>query len=428
MGCNQPVNNVLGIVSDYLARYAESPQIFESVPDSIRSLSDAMHKVESSPLYDPRRNPTGFAEKLMHAIDWRECKSPYIYYHGYLELFMDMKRRAIPYPEILFRAHMHGELVPRFIDEFTEDYCDTFGSDLHLFEEWNSECEIGVTIYDPEQSLGTIRDLSKEISQHLRKTQINKGRTPTDSNYFFSSFMSLSGNFRWTLHKSFQKHRVATDSQQSGLAIFDISRLHEIGVRVWRVSDLLLFLDSKPRFCGTIIDNTSRSWARNADEYLCPDFIPKEALVNFVPCKQLIGDIQAPLEMFLRTSFRESKSLAVFNSFGQRLLSVDEYLRRVSHFLEDLLDHVYPQIDSGFFVGYLIDQLADYSQWGYCLTADSQKLRQMLRRLVHRKYAFGLQSWQWDQHYNSDWRDTCKNLAKLHIEISEGTEVEEYQS
>lgn len=85
MGCNQPVNNVLGIVSDYLARYAESPQILESVPDSIRSLSNAMHKVEPSPPYDPHRNPTDFAEKLMHAIDWQECRFLYIYYHGYCD-------------------------------------------------------------------------------------------------------------------------------------------------------------------------------------------------------------------------------------------------------------------------------------------------------------------------------------------------------
>jgi hypothetical protein len=342
-------------------------------------------------------------------------------------MFMELRRRENPYPKFLLRAQMHGELFPRFIDDFTQDYCDTFGSDLHLFEEWHSDSEIRVSIYDVQEMLETIQNLSEEVSKHLRKTQINKGRKPTDTSYFFSPFVSLSANFRWALHRAFQKHRNATDSQQSGLAIFDTSKLLEINVQLWRVSDLLDFLDSKPRFKGTTISPLSRSWAGNADEYLCSSFIPKEALVTFVPCSQIMDPQGGSQEIFLQPSFRESTNLAVFKSSGQKPLSTDEYLLRVSRFLEDLLDHVSPSTNGDSFVEYLVDRLADYSQWGYDLTTDLRSLTRALRRLVNEEYAYGLESWLWDQSRDSRLSDCCRKLSEVYFERAERINMEESQ-
>jgi hypothetical protein len=322
---------------------------------------------------------------------------------------------------------MHGELFPWFIDNFTEDYCDTFGADLHLYEEWHSHTEFRVPTCDPQQLLGTIRNLSGELSNHLQKTQINKGRKHTDKMYFFSPFSSLSGDFRWALHKAFQKHRNATESQQSGLAIFDTLKLLKMNVQLWRVSDLLDFLDSKPRFNGTVIGNLSRSWASNAEEYLCSSFIPKEALVTFVPCSQITDTRERLQKIFLQPSFRESTSLAVFKSSRQNPLSTDEYLLRVSHFLEDLLDHVLPPTDGDSLVEYLVDQLADYSQWGYDMTTDQRRLTQALRRLVAQQYAYGLESWVWDQNCNAHMRACCWDLSEAYFERAERINVEESQ-
>ncbi|KAE8130757.1 hypothetical protein BDV38DRAFT_48213 [Aspergillus pseudotamarii] len=412
MACNQPATHILRAVSDYLYEYSESPQHLGEISDSIMSLSDAIYKVKASYVHNPH-SPAEFAEKLMHSIDWRE-----------LESFMDMKQRQKPYPKILFRAHMHGELFPRFIDDFTENYCDTFGSDLHLYQEWEEFCELRVSVYDLEDELPTIQDLSGEISQHLQKTQINKGRTPLDTNYYISPFLSLSADFRWTLHRSFEKHQIATDSQQSGLAIFDTSKMHEIKVRVWRVSDLLLFLDSKPRFKGSIISELSRKWAHNADEYLCLDFIPKEALLNFVPCNQMVNTEQEPYKMFLRPFFRESKNLAHFKTFGMEKLSVDDYHHLLSSFLESLLDHVSPSINGEPLVDHLIDQLADYRQWGYDLATNRLSLRQKLGRLVNREYAFGLESWVWDPNCARPWKEICWNFSEIYHERAESMIVE----
>jgi hypothetical protein len=89
-------------------------------------------------------------------------------------------------------------------------------------------------------------------------------------------------------------------------------------------------------------------------------------------------------------------NLAVFKSSGQKLLSTDEYLLCVSHFLEDLLDHVSPSTNGDSFVEYLVDRLADYSQWGYDLSTDLRSLTRVLRRLVNEEYAYGLESWLWD--------------------------------
>ena len=47
------------------------------------------------------------------------------------------------------------------------------------------------------------------------------------------------------------------------------------------------FFDSNPKFRSSQIDSFARTWAENADEYLCWDLVPKEALINFVPFDEL---------------------------------------------------------------------------------------------------------------------------------------------
>ncbi|KAE8376989.1 hypothetical protein BDV26DRAFT_305154 [Aspergillus bertholletiae] len=356
MAHNQPATNILRVVSDYLYQCSESPQYLEAVSDSIKSLSDAIYKVKASSMHT-LHSPAEFTEKLMHTIDWRECRPVHI---DYRDIMTNWRQ-----------THMHGELFPRFIDDFTEEYCDSFGSDLHLYEEWQEPGEFRVSLYDPQDELPTIQDLSGEISQHLQKTQINKGRTPLDKNYHFSPFLSLSADFRWT-----------------GLAIFDTSKMHEIKVRVWRVSDLLLFLDSKPRFEGSIISELSRNG-------------------------------RAPHKMFLRRSFRESKSLAHFKTFTIEELSANDYYNLLSDFLEGLLDHVSPLINGEPLVDLLIDQLADYRQWGYSLTTDRLSLRRKLGWLVNTEYAFGLESWIWDSNCERHWKETCWNLSEFYDERAE---------
>lgn len=124
---------------------------------------------------------------------------------------------------------MHGELFPRFIDYTTNEYCDTFASDEHLWAESDSENEICVFMSVMEERFPTIADFTREVANHLIKTHVNKVRKADDS--YFSPFLSLSGDLRWTLHKSFQKHRMSRNKQEqkSGLAIFDTTKLFQAG-------------------------------------------------------------------------------------------------------------------------------------------------------------------------------------------------------
>lgn len=95
------------------------------------------------------------------------------------------------------------------------------------------------------------------------------------------------------------------------MAIFETVIFMECGAQVFRVSDLLLFLDEEPRFSGFAIIALARGWARNANDCTCRDMIPNQALVNIISCDTMTGGL-APKRMFLRPEFREGQSLGLF--------------------------------------------------------------------------------------------------------------------
>jgi len=274
---------------------------------------------------------------------------------------------------------MHGELFPRFIDDMTEEYCDTFASDEHLRDEWESQSESWPSLPAMENRFG-IEDFAKEVANHLVKTQVNKGRKSDGSDYHFSPFLSFSGDLRWTLHNSFRKHLMSRNKQEqiSGLAIFDTTKLFEAGAQLFRVSDLLLFLDSNKRFGGSAIDERARYWAANADEYLCWDVAPKAALVAFIPCDEMTDTPEAPDKSFLRLEFRTFRNLASFRNEARKSLSIDDYIRRVLLFSLVILGCASPNIDEDRLIDHLIENLDDPLPWGYALDADKIVIRERL--------------------------------------------------
>jgi hypothetical protein len=74
-------------------------------------------------------------------------------------------------------------------------------------------------------------------------------------------------------------------------------------VQVWRVKDLLEFCNGNPKFQSSKIDSFARTWAANADEYLCGDLVPKEALINFVLFKSLAQRDDEPEDSFSDQTF-----------------------------------------------------------------------------------------------------------------------------
>jgi hypothetical protein len=273
----------------------------------------------------------------------------------------------------------------------TERYCDSFGSDDHIFQEWESESELSEPIMAMEERLSTVAELVDEVGNHLLKTQINRGKTTRHESYYFSPFVSLSGDMKWTLHTSFRKYRNQKNEQESGLAIFDTKILLERGTQILRVSDLLSFLDKEPRFGSSAINELARYWARNADEYLCWGMIPKAALVKFVSCQTMTDGI-APENMFLRSEFRKAKTLANFKNETRIPLAIDAYTQRISLFLCDIMDEVSPNTNGDHLIEYLVANLADPFPWGYRVDGDTSLLRRKLLAVVMAEYACGIGS------------------------------------
>ncbi|UKZ83887.1 hypothetical protein TrVFT333_011702 [Trichoderma virens FT-333] len=201
--------------------------------------------------------------------------------------FMGEKAKNSEYPKYLFRAHNHGHPFPRFLDDGTGQYSDSFGSDLHLWVEYDAQSPICVPIGDLTEFY-TVEDFFSELRFHLEKTQINGQEERAGEKPTLSSIVSLSGDFQWTAQRICSVGRRATKDQRPGLAVFETSLIDPSMVRVWRVMDMLLFLDTTMLLKRSVnIPLNLRRWAGNADEYVCWSFVPREALITFIPLPKL---------------------------------------------------------------------------------------------------------------------------------------------
>ncbi|KAJ6020209.1 hypothetical protein N7499_003509 [Penicillium canescens] len=280
-------------------------------------------------------------------------------------------------------------------------------------EEWQGESEIIAPIMGMEESLSTMAGLAEEVGRHLLKTQINRGKTTMDGSYYLSRFASLSGDMRWTLHTSFRKHSRQSAGQESGMAIFDTAILMECGAQVFRVSDLLLFLGKQPRYGGSAITELAKVWATNADEYICWDVIPKQALVNFISCDTMTDGL-APERMFLRSEFRETQSLALFKQKDRVLLSPDDYVCRISLFLCDIMREISPTTKGVHLIEHLFATLHDPYPWGYHVAGDKNYMERKLLAVVNAEYSCGIGSWMFSGKFSIDLQH-CEDLRKEYL-------------
>ncbi len=213
---------------------------------------------------------------------------------------MERCARDAPLPPFIYRVHTHGDPFRRFEDEDTGEISSSFASDMHAWVETDAQMEMFGSISCPEDECTTISELVEVVANHLRKTQINIRRQARNEDFYLSPAVSLSGSFLWTMHTTCLKGQRASENQEAGLAIFDTSRIKARGVPLWRVKDLLTFFDSNAKFRGSDIGCYARKWASNAEEHLCWDLIPKEALVTFVPFERLALQSKYPKDIFLR--------------------------------------------------------------------------------------------------------------------------------
>ena len=330
---------------------------------------------------------------------------------------MYTRAQKLPYPPHLYRAHTHGYPIPRFRDDMTEEFYDSFGSDMHAIFEEEVRSEIFISISTPQDSLCTIGDIVEEIARHLRKTQIKADPTRKGQGACFSNMISLSGNLLWTTHTVCQRGKMANEDQMAGLAIFETLKIKERGVLLWRVKDLLDFFDSNPRFESSGIDSFARAWAKNVDEYLCWDLVPKEALLNFVPSKNRAQYGDETEDTLLRSVFLSSKHLGAYRKSPCLLktLTTDQYRNRVSNFMMGVMDHVACHVNSDSFVSTMVGCFRDSSQWGYSLAPGGEDLEVMLRRVINGEYAWGVSHWMYTHRESSC---VCEKVFNDRIEAA----------
>jgi hypothetical protein len=197
------------------------------------------------------------------------------------------------------------------------------------------------------------------------------------------------------------------------MAIFDTKILMECGAQIFRVSDLLLFLDKEPRYGGSAIKALARDWAKNADEYICWDVIPKQGLVNFVSCSTMTEGLAAE-RMFLRPEFTEAKSLAFFKQKFRVLLSPDDYAWRISLFLCDIMHELSPTTKGDHLIEYLFATLRDPYPWGYQVVGDKYYMERKILAVVIAEYACGIGSWMLNDKFSIDLQ-RCADLRNDYL-------------
>ena len=287
--------------------------------------------------------------------------------------FMKLRAQERPYPTYLYRAHVHGHPFPRFEDDCSGQYADTFGSDHHLWVEFDARSEIPMPTSEATEHW-TVHDVLEELREHLNKTQNNLQRQMSGEEPYWSRLVSLSGDFRWTTQRICKTGRLATEGLQiPGLAIFETSVVKR-EVHIWRVQDMFDFLDSRTK--GTVIFSRDlRRWVANADEYVCWALVPKEALISFIPLPNLTQQFGSGDEIFLRKDFVFSTYLSDFHRQPLEKLSFAEYIRRLSGFMSEVIGNIssWTKIEE-LDVGALGYPFLNPSQWGYDVAAFGQDL------------------------------------------------------
>ncbi|PON29412.1 hypothetical protein TGAM01_v201661 [Trichoderma gamsii] len=329
----------------------------------MQELSDKLHSVLKITEEAPTGSPSAYLADSVDRSDsdatedraqWRE-----------FDRFMDKQAKERPYPKYLYRAHVHGHPFPRLPDVFEGD-SDSFGSDYHLWCENNAVSPILVPIDDP-MDISTVEDFFYELSLHLGKTSFNLPPRDDDEQPFRSSLVSLSGDFCWTTQRICRIGRITNKKkdQLPGLAIFKSSTIGSSGVRVWRVEDMLSYLDKRLGKNSVHISPDLRRWATNADEFVCWSLVPRDALVAFTPLPGLIKALDGRKKAFLTKEFVDSNYLGDFRRLPLVHISRREYADRASEFVRNIITNVSSLEEAKQLCMHMKEVLSNPYTWGY---------------------------------------------------------------
>jgi len=194
----------------------------------------------------------------------------------------------------------------------------TFRADMARAEE--TEEELGWnTGYQLSFSLD---QFAEEVGNHVNKVQ----------DPYESIFLSTSPDLEWTVHRTGQKERDSLGT--AGLAIFSVEAIHKIpGAKLLPVERVLTYLDAHGK--GHHISNTCRTWAGNCQEHLSMNYLPREALVNWIPWADLVSP--SPTNRLLLPKFSYWYTLGIFRKqHSPVVIDVKDYVARVVSFARTL--------------------------------------------------------------------------------------------
>lgn len=96
---------------------------------------------------------------------------------------------------------------------------------------------------------------------------------------------------------------------------------------------MLAFFDNSRLKDALTISPQLRRWATNADEYVCWEFVPRDALVAFVSVSDLTQQLDNNGKAFLRKEFVSADNLANIRRRGPERISLEEYTECTLRFL-----------------------------------------------------------------------------------------------
>jgi hypothetical protein len=146
------------------------------------------------------------------------------------------------------------------------------------------------------------------------------------------------------------------------------------GVPIWWVKDMLAFLDNSRLKDTLTISSQLRRWAMNADEYVCWELVPREALVAFVSVSDLTQQFGNNGNAFLRKEFVRADNLANMRLRGYERISFEEYTKRASRFLLRVFTNIWWEDRKRLDVNMMANWVLNPCEWGYELIGFSEDL------------------------------------------------------
>jgi len=134
------------------------------------------------------------------------------------------------------------------------------------------------------------------------------------------------------VHRTGQKAR--EPSETAGLAIFSVEAIHKVpGATLLPVGRVLTYLNADGK--GHHISNTCRTWAGNCQEHLSINYLPRQALVNWIPWADLANPSLS--NRLLLPEFSYWYTLGMFQKEHSRVvIDVTDYVARVVSFARTL--------------------------------------------------------------------------------------------